>query len=1277
MTMCIIGLFGTINAQRVTPKTTYPPIADVAASVNEENNVDLIWSWNEIIPKKIVVDFETGNLNQADFDNNGNAPWAITNDAYEGNYAIKSSCEGLESGKSDISITIDVPFDGIMSFYHKVSSEQFFDNGYFYIDGVQKAVATGNADWSYREYKVKKGVHTYKWSYQKDNMDSAGLDAYFVDNIVLYQEIPPFEGGWIFYDEGDYANAVGSETGAIYWGISFPDTEEYAGYSLTKVSYFDQDPSLDITANIYFGGTDAPATLVSSQDFTTSGSKSVIEIELDNPVLLDGTQPLWITFYSKDAFPATGCYHVGDSNSDWISFNGTTWGHTVDYGAIYSWLVRGYLENAKGETAVLNNVKFNGESSTGPAIAKADAKPFGIGVPERITKTDNRSFLDLYNVYRKNIHTDETVKLAENVSDTTFVDTQWNSLSNGAYQWGVGAIYTDNKAESEITWSNTLDFGEMFTSVDMNIMTTGNEVAAGAKVKFTNIDEPGIGYDYKATVDENGSFHWDSFRKGNYSYAVMKKGYDTLYVNNVTIWNETTLEATIDEILAPVENLSVSATGWAKWENKDFSNGGGEFNFDFDNGFLDGWQTIDADGDGFNWRLTTEILGPGNGHNGSRYCVISQSFDNDLGAALTPDNYLVTTDKYLIKDGSQLSFYVCAQDATWAAEHYGIAISTTGNSSPEDFTMIWEETLSAKGNEKGTRDGSKQGAWYKKILDLSDYAEQEIYIAFRHFNCTNQFYVNIDDIVLVNESKKDDKAVVSYDVYLDDVLEATVTTNYYQHNTEISEGHHVTKVVANYITGSSEAVEYDWTYSSCENLQGVTGLTAEYFKGKAVLNWNMYGEELPDVIDSFFFDFEDGSIDGWTTIDADGDNYTWRTSAEYMEPGQGNNGSQHYVLSESFNNQFAEVLYPDNYFVTVEKYAIKEDSELSFYVCAQDGEFAAEHYGIAISLAGNTNPNDFTMIWEETLEGDGARDRQTKWSLRTIDLSNYAGREIHIAFRHFNCHDQYMLDIDDITLATSKTREEDVLTPMGVLVFRNGELITPEPITENSFAEPFVGEDAIEYCVRVVYNHNIDPETEQPGDINYTGSMSCPQCATVEYVMDCDAPVNIIAETMYYNGDYGVKLTWSLIGEPKQYNIYRSTDDDNYELIDDTKQNIYFDEIDVNGTYHYQVTAVYVKGEEECESDPIHVSILVPVGVDENALSDIMIYPNPTRGGLNIKAEGITRITIINTIGQVIYDSDTNSNEETIDMSQYKAGVYMVKVMTENGLITRRINVVE
>ena len=96
--MCFFGLL-TLNAQNT-------PVADVKAEVNANSNVDLIWSWNKIVPESIVVDFETGNLNQADFNNDMNAPWVITNDAYEGNYAIKSSCEGIGDGKSIIEITV-------------------------------------------------------------------------------------------------------------------------------------------------------------------------------------------------------------------------------------------------------------------------------------------------------------------------------------------------------------------------------------------------------------------------------------------------------------------------------------------------------------------------------------------------------------------------------------------------------------------------------------------------------------------------------------------------------------------------------------------------------------------------------------------------------------------------------------------------------------------------------------------------------------------------------------------------------------------------------------------------------------------------------------------------------------------------------------------------------------------------------------------------------------------------------------------------------------------
>ena len=39
----------------------------------------------------------------------------------------------------------------------------------------------------------------------------------------------------------------------------------------------------------------------------------------------------------------------------------------------------------------------------------------------------------------------------------------------------------------------------------------------------------------------------------------------------------------------------------------------------------------------------------------------------------------------------------------------------------------------------------------------------------------------------------------------------------------------------------------------------------------------------------------------------------------------------------------------------------------------------------------------------------------------------------------------------------------------------------------------------------------------------------------------------------------------------------------------------------------------------------------------------------------------------MNTLGQVVYDSNAHGNMTTLDMSPYQAGVYMVRVTTENG----------
>ena len=74
--------------------------------------------------------------------------------------------------------------------------------------------------------------------------------------------------------------------------------------------------------------------------------------------------------------------------------------------------------------------------------------------------------------------------------------------------------------------------------------------------------------------------------------------------------------------------------------------------------------------------------------------------------------------------------------------------------------------------------------------------------------------------------------------------------------------------------------------------------------------------------------------------------------------------------------------------------------------------------------------------------------------------------------------------------------------------------------------------------------------------------------------------------------------------------------------------------------------------------------------------TSVAVYPNPTTGNVNIAALGINHVTVMNTLGQVVYDSKADGNMTTLDMSSYQAGVYMLRVSTESGesvkLITKQ-----
>ena len=152
------------------------------------------------------------------------------------------------------------------------------------------------------------------------------------------------------------------------------------------------------------------------------------------------------------------------------------------------------------------------------------------------------------------------------------------------------------------------------------------------------------------------------------------------------------------------------------------------------------------------------------------------------------------------------------------------------------------------------------------------------------------------------------------------------------------------------------------------------------------------------------------------------------------------------------------------------------------------------------------------------------------------------------------------------------------------------------------------------------------------------------------------------------------------------YNIYRSTDNVNYELIDTVEAEAgvtayeYIDNTAEAGvTYYYQVTAVY---DNDCESTPALVEgstndyvVIGVTSIDENT-GKVALYPNPTSGNVKIEANGMRHITVVSSLGQVVYDADVNADEMDLNMGQFTTGVYVVRIVTESGINTQRVTVV-
>ncbi len=540
-----------------------------------------------------------------------------------------------------------------------------------------------------------------------------------------------------------------------------------------------------------------------------------------------------------------------------------------------------------------------------------------------------------------------------------------------------------------------------------------------------------------------------------------------------------------------IENY-VSASGYVLYRAPGVYSPDGAYYWDFEEDFEEGrildWTLIDADGDGHNWQLPST---GGMGFGGFDGMLVSYSYDNATTSPLTPNNFMVSP-RLIVPESGEILFHASAMDEAYPAEHFGVAISTTVNDNPSAFTMLQEWNLTAKDN------GTRQGNWHVYSVDLSAYAGQEVYLAIRHFNCTDKFAICIDNVFVGNVNAG---FLIGSDIVLDGqtVAQNHFGTSYLLNTNGFADGsNHTTTIRAYYENGAMIENEYAWTYRTPDHFQGSpNGLHAESDGNQVQLSWTLPEMNVPFPVEELYYDFADSTLMDLTLIDANNDGQNFR-----VYPYGGYNGGIG-LRSWSWMAGMDE-LNPDNFIVTP-RLTPTANGRITFMACDADMPGIApdpEHFGVAVSTSGNTNPSDFTMIQEWNSTGT-----YTEYS---ADLSAYAGQQIFVAIRHFNTTGEtYFLCVDDIKVTGV---EAEVTRPaIGALVYADDELIATLKHGETSFTHE-VNRYASNYCIRI-----IQEGSRETGDYY---ALAAPQCAEAE--LDCVAPKNLKAE---YLGDK-VRISW-------------------------------------------------------------------------------------------------------------------------------------------------------
>lgn len=166
-------------------------------------------------------------------------------------------------------------------------------------------------------------------------------------------------------------------------------------------------------------------------------------------------------------------------------------------------------------------------------------------------------------------------------------------------------------------------------------------------------------------------------------------------------------------------------------------------------------------------------------------------------------------------------------------------------------------------------------------------------------------------------------------------------------------------------------------------------------------------------------------------------------------------------------------------------------------------------------------------------------------------------------------------------------------------------------------------------------------------------------------------------------GNNRIKLTWTL---PEQldgisyYALFRRQEGEEFHLINalSTNKVSYVDHASTEGDYYYRLYSYYL--DHDCFSAPAnrkyHPNVFElhayysPTGLEETE-SEVRVYPNPSQGTVKIEAPSMTRMTVLNALGQCVLDKELSG--DYFEWNDVEKGIYLIRVHAENGVFNTKI----